>query len=91
MLSVVARACEQFYHPPAMLVTLKSFIVPVILAMLLSGCGATHYKITLRDGREFMAASQPELNRKTGYYKFRNLSDKDALIRAEDVLMIDEL
>lgn len=63
----------------------------LLLSTLLTSCSSNHYKITLRDGREFMTASKPELNRKTGYYKFRNLSDKDALIRADEVLMINEM
>jgi len=57
----------------------------------LTACGSTHYKITLKDGSEYMAASEPEYNRKTGYYKFRSLSDKDSLIRADEVLLINEL
>lgn len=59
--------------------------------LLLTTCGATHYKITLKDGREFMTASKPEFNEKTGYYKFRGLNDKDALIRADEILMMNEL
>jgi hypothetical protein len=62
------------------------------LAMLsCSGCSTAHYKITLRDGREFMTASKPEYNSKTGYYKFRALNDKDALIRSDEILMMNEL
>lgn len=61
------------------------------LALILSSCGGIHYKITLKDGREFMAASKPEFNKKTGYYKFRGLNDKDALIRADEILMMNEL
>ncbi|TLD70500.1 YgdI/YgdR family lipoprotein [Phragmitibacter flavus] len=69
----------------------RFFILLLVPCLLLASCGTSHYKITLRDGREFMTASQPELNRKTGYYKFRSLSDKDALIRADEVLMINEM
>lgn len=62
-----------------------------LLALLLTTCGGTHYKITLKDGREFMTASRPEFNAKTGYYKFRGLNKKDALIRADEILMMNEL
>lgn len=63
----------------------------VALSMLLASCSSNHYKITLRDGREFLTSSRPEYSAKTGYYRFHNLSDKDALIRADEVLMITEL
>jgi major membrane immunogen (membrane-anchored lipoprotein) len=62
-----------------------------LAALLLTTCGSTHYKITLKDGREFMTASKPEFNEKTGYYKFRGLNEKDALIRADEILMMNEL
>lgn len=62
-----------------------------LCALLSAGCSTTHYKITLRDGREFMTASRPEFNTKTGYYKFRGLNDKDALIRSDEILMMNEL
>ena len=63
----------------------------VVCAVALASCSNPHYKITLRDGREFMTASKPEFSAKTGYYKFRGLNDKDALIRADEILMMNEL
>jgi hypothetical protein len=66
-------------------------LVALTLLFACAGCSSTHYKITLRDGREFMTASKPEFNSKTGYYKFRALNDKDALIRSDEILMMNEL
>jgi hypothetical protein len=66
-------------------------IPTLICAFSLVACNTTHYKITLRDGREFMTTSKPEFSAKTGYYKFRSLNDKDALIRADEILMMNEL
>lgn len=60
-------------------------------ALLASGCGSSPYKITLRDGREYLTASRPEFNQKTGYYKFRAQNDRDALIRSDEILMMQEL
>jgi hypothetical protein len=59
--------------------------------LLVSGCGSSPYKITLRDGREYLTASRPEFNEKTGYYKFRSQNDRDALIRSDEILMMQEL
>lgn len=79
-------------HPKTPSLTLLLFMAVLFFqCTMLSSCSSTHYKITLKDGREFMTASKPELNRKTGYYKYRSLSKKDALIRADEVLMINEL
>ena len=63
----------------------------VVCALTLAACSTPHYKITLRDGREFMTASKPEFSPKTGYYKFRGLNEKDSLIRADEILMMNEL
>lgn len=65
-------------------------LLMLCLLFLCAGCSSSSYKITLRDGREFMASTRPEYNAKTGYYKFRSLQDKDALIRADEVLLIHE-
>jgi hypothetical protein len=67
------------------------FIALILGSMLLTGgCGsAPTYKITLKDGREFIAASKPKMQRKTGYYRYQNFQGRDALIRAEEVLLIE--
>jgi len=61
-----------------------------LFTAVMISCSSPHYKITLRDGREFMSASKPEFSAKTGYYRFRALSGKDALIRADEILMMNE-
>jgi hypothetical protein len=63
----------------------------IVCALSLAACSTHSYKITLRDGREFMTASKPEFSAKTGYYKFRGLNEKDSLIRADEILMMNEL
>lgn len=92
-LSAVAGAREQFYGSDSGNDMIQRFCFALAaLAMLAcTGCSSAHYKITLRDGREFMTASKPEYNSKTGYYKFRALNDKDALIRSDEILMMNEL
>jgi hypothetical protein len=67
--------------------------LPLLLllsALLLASCSTPHYKITLKDGREFMTASQPQYSAKTGYYRFRAPNGKDSLIRADEILMMAE-
>ncbi len=59
-------------------------------SVVMISCSTPHYKITLRDGREYMTASKPEYSPKTGYYRFRALTGKDALIRADEILMMNE-
>lgn len=49
-----------------------------------------HYRITLKDGRQFQASSKPEYVAKTGYYKYQNFQGRDALIRGDEVLLIEE-
>ncbi|HSJ01500.1 MAG TPA: YgdI/YgdR family lipoprotein [Verrucomicrobium sp.] len=70
-----------------------SLVLVLILAgtLCVTGCGSSPYKITLRDGREYLTASRPEFNEKTGYYKFRSQNDRDSLIRSDEILMMQEL
>ncbi len=61
------------------------------LPLLLAGCSSDKWRIQLKDGREYAATSQPEYQLKTGYYRYRNASGKDALLRAEEVLQVERL
>ena len=65
-------------------------IATASLAFLLVSCGSHHYRITLKDGRQFTAEGEPQLQRKTGYYRYENLEGRDALLRADEVLMIEQ-
>ena len=65
-------------------------IITVALASLLVSCSSPHYRITLKDGRTFNSEGEPELQTKTGYYRYMNLEGRDALIRADEVLMIEQ-
>ena len=67
-----------------------SRLLLLLCALILASCGSTKYKITLKDGREFMTSSQPVYSAKTGYYRFRAPDGKDALIRADEILMMNE-
>jgi hypothetical protein len=63
----------------------------VLCACLLSACASHPWRITLKDGRQFKASSRPELQRKTGYYRYENENGRDALLRAEEVLMVEQM
>ena len=78
-------------NPPVLMMRLTALIAAVPAICLLAACGSTHYKISLRDGREFMTENKPYFVSKTGYYRYKDLSGKDALVRADEVLLINEL
>ncbi len=58
---------------------------------VVSSCQTTgSYKITLKDGRQYLCKGRPEFVSKTGYYRYTTFQDRDALLRADEVLMIEE-
>lgn len=64
----------------------------VALTTSLAGCQSTgSYKITLKDGRQYVCKGKPEYQGKTGYYRYRTFQDRDSLLRADEVLMIEEM
>ena len=63
-------------------------LIPGFLACCQSG---GNHKITLKDGREFMCKGEPQFVGKTGYYRYRTFQDRDAMLRADEVLMIEDL
>lgn len=65
-----------------------SLIVSCSMPNLLAS--SAPYKIKLRDGREVMSTGQPHLQEKTGYYYYRTQDKREAVIRADEVVMIKE-
>jgi len=74
---------------------MKSLLLHFRMVICLFACTScavsAPYKVTLLDGREFKTDSKPEFNTKTGYYKFRDLSGKDALVRADEIQAMHHL
>lgn len=62
----------------------------IVVASLLTSCGSQLYQITLKDGRQVVAKGKPELQKKTGYYQYENLQGRDGLVRADEVLIIEQ-
>ncbi|HCN27645.1 MAG TPA: hypothetical protein DIT64_02440 [Verrucomicrobiales bacterium] len=60
-----------------------------ILALCSCQAGPT-YKITLKDGREYLCQGVPQFQKKTGYYRYRTLQDRDAMLRADEIFAIEE-
>jgi hypothetical protein len=64
----------------------------LLCAPLLASCSmpdlfasTAPHKIRLKDGREVICSGQPEYQEKTGYYRYRTLDKRDAVIRADEV------
>ncbi len=67
------------------------FRVLILLPVLFfCACSHTHYVISLRSGDTITTASKPEFIEKTGYYRYRAVNGKDALVRADEVLHLQE-
>ena len=60
------------------------------LTLSLVSCGSPTYRISLKDGRQFLSNGKPEFQEKTGYYQYENKQGRDALVRADEVLMIEQ-
>lgn len=70
---------------------LRRLVLLLPLLLLLAACQApSTYKITLKDGREYLCLGVPIYQKKTGYYRYRTLQDRDAMLRADEVLAIQE-
>lgn len=70
---------------------LRLFISCLVLCVMCSCQSTGNFKITLKDGREYLCKGRPEFISKTGYYRYKTYQDRDALLRADEVLMIEEL
>jgi hypothetical protein len=69
---------------------LSSLILASAFCALCSCQSTGSYKITLKDGRQYLCKGRPEFVTKTGYYRYKTFQDRDAMLRADEVLMIEE-
>lgn len=59
------------------------------LLLLLASCASQSWVIQLKDGRKLTAQEEPQFQSKTGYYRYRNENGRDALVQAQEVLLIE--
>ena len=71
--------------------SIQCIVLALLGSVALAGCSSSSWRIQLKDGREYAASSEPQYQAKTGYYRYRNTHGKDALLRAEEVLMVERL
>jgi Bacterial protein of unknown function (DUF903) len=69
---------------------MRFFSLACALCLMCSCQSSGSFKITLKDGREYLCKGRPEFISKTGYYRYKTFQDRDALLRADEVLMIEE-
>ena len=75
----------RFHHMAAV-----RLIATVVFVLGIASCSSPMYSITLKDGRQLISKGKPELQTKTGYYQYENLHGRDALVRADEVLIIEQ-
>ena len=68
----------------------KGMVQGLLITVLVSGASQAHV-IWLRRGRELVSLNKPEYHEKTGYFRYVAEDERDAMIRAEDVLHIVEM
>ena len=69
----------------------KLRIAFLALTSLLVSCASSPHVIELRSGRELVALNEPAYQPKTGYFRYVDKDERDAMIRADEVLRIGEL
>ena len=60
----------------------------IIAIALLAACGTTQYITGSRTGQLIVSNGEPELDKKTNMYRFRDADGKDMAINAADVTQI---
>ena len=70
-------------RPQLLLLCLASSVLA-----LLPSCSTERYEIQMADGSSAVSVQRPSLQEKTGYYRYRTEGDRDAVVRAADVVGI---
>jgi hypothetical protein len=63
------------------------FLPAIVALLVLAGvCGcATPYLITLNDGSTIQTKDEPKLNRRAGFYEFKDVSGKEARVNKDQI------
>ena len=86
----VAARGESFYRQKNLPMAFQPILAGLVIFMLLSSSCSSPHKIVLKDGHELIAMNNPRYVEKTGYYRYRALNGKDALVQRDEVLQILE-
>lgn len=94
------ESCVKFQSlvpTPAVFMNSPRHLLLILPVLLLASCSmpdmlasTSPHKIKLKDGREVMCTGEPQYQAKTGYYFYRTVDKRDAVIRADDVAGIVE-
>lgn len=68
----------------------KIFAVVLVLCLMFMfmGCGSKKYVVQTKDGKEYLSASEPEYNKKTQSYEFKDLKGSKWMINREEIKSI---
>jgi hypothetical protein len=72
------------------MVVARRFLLLTIALLIASCASSATWRISTRDGRQFLCEGEPQFQTKTGYYRYRNFQGRDALIRADEVVQIEQ-
>ncbi|MCB1225253.1 MAG: YgdI/YgdR family lipoprotein [Verrucomicrobiales bacterium] len=66
-------------------------LVAGLVGILLPSCQSHQYRVAATDGRHWVCETKPELQSKTGYYRFRTAQGRDTVIKADEIQSIEGL
>jgi hypothetical protein len=70
---------------------MKTALLALTSLALLASCScSSKYCIRTKDGRRLVCASPPELQSKTGYYRYRCPLGRDGVVLSSDVVSIEK-
>jgi len=69
---------------------MRAFLAALFAFAALAACGSSEYIMTTKTGATIETSGRPELDEKSGMYRYRNKDGKEATIRKEDVVQILE-
>jgi major membrane immunogen (membrane-anchored lipoprotein) len=68
-----------------------SMLLILCLALGLTACGATIYKVSMKNGVTYQAKGEPEYDKKSASYKFTDTNGKEVMVNKEDVQVIQQV
>jgi hypothetical protein len=72
---------------------MKQAIIISMLSLFLAvtvGCASTYYEVKTKDGKEFIANEEPEFNKKTQAYEFKDDKGNKWILNREEITSMEK-
>lgn len=81
-----------FAHPNTPGIPMKPYLLPalLLLSLLLPACASHVYSVTMKNGDVYQAEDEPQFDKNSSSYRFKDADGKIIIVNKDDVQAIQQ-